>query len=82
MIQSFRFNRETLGGGGAQYDMPDEVAAFESPELQFARQLYEDSLARHGEDHNETRLLSDYLSTFTSRVMYRPTVVEASPTRL
>jgi hypothetical protein len=66
---------ETFSGGGAQYDMHDEVATVEGPELQFARQLYEESLARHGEDHNETRLLSEYISILTGRVMYRPTEI-------
>ena len=74
-IQSFRSNNETLKGVGTQYSMFDEVGAAESPELQFARQLYEESLARHGEDHNETRLLSEYISILTSGAMYHPTEI-------
>lgn len=30
--------------------------------LQFARQLYDECLKTHGEDHQETRLLQEYLS--------------------
>jgi hypothetical protein len=31
-------------------------------QLQFARQLYDRCRERHGEDHEQTRLIQDYLS--------------------
>jgi len=46
------------------YGMPEEIAGLEDVKLQFARQLYDDCLERHGEDHQETLLLFDYLSSF------------------
>lgn len=48
----------------APYSMPEQIAAVEDVSLQFARQLYEDCLQRHGADHQQTQLLSDYLSSF------------------
>lgn len=42
--------------------MPEEIAAVEDLKLQFARQLYERALERHGEDHEKTRLLSKYIA--------------------
>jgi hypothetical protein len=40
--------------------VPDnQIAALK---LQFARQLYDRSLERHGQDHEHTRLLLDYIS--------------------
>jgi hypothetical protein len=44
--------------------MPEQIASVEDVSLQFARQLYEDCLQRHGADHQQTQLLSDYLSSF------------------
>jgi hypothetical protein len=42
--------------------MPEEIAAVEDLKLQFARQLYESALERHGEDHEQTRLLCKYIA--------------------
>ena len=38
--------------------------ANEDLKLQFARQLYEGCLERHGEDHEQTRLILQYVATF------------------
>ena len=46
----------------ARYSMPEEIAAVEDLKLQFARQLYESALERHGEDHEQTRLLHKYIA--------------------
>jgi hypothetical protein len=43
--------------------MPDEIGV-EDVRLQFVRQLYDESLERHGEHHRETRLLWEYISSF------------------
>jgi hypothetical protein len=51
-------------GVEAPYSMPEQIAGLEDVKLQFARQLYDDCLERHGEDHQETRLLSEYISNF------------------
>jgi hypothetical protein len=51
-------------GMEARYSMPDRIAGVEDVKLEFARQLYYDCLERHGADHQETRLLSEYLSGF------------------
>jgi hypothetical protein len=48
----------------APSSMPEQIAGIEDVTLQFARQLYEDCLKRHGADHQQTQLLSDYLSSF------------------
>jgi hypothetical protein len=42
--------------------MPEETSAAEDPNLRFIRQLYETCLERYGEDHEQTRLLSKYIS--------------------
>ena len=45
--------------------MPDhQIAALQ---LQFARQLYDRCLERHGRDHEQTRLVLDYISVLESR---------------
>jgi hypothetical protein len=55
---------ETVEGVDAQYTMPDQIGV-DDVRLQFIRQLYDESLERHGAHHMETRLLSDYLSSFS-----------------
>jgi hypothetical protein len=45
--------------------MPDNQIA--GLKLQFARQLYERSLERHGRDHEHTCLLLDYISALEKR---------------
>jgi hypothetical protein len=35
--------------------------------LQFARQLYDRCLERHGRDHEQTRLVLDYISVLENR---------------
>jgi hypothetical protein len=45
--------------------MPDNQIA--TLKLEFARQLYDRSLERHGQDHEHTRLLLDYISALESR---------------
>jgi hypothetical protein len=64
----FIVESETLEGVDAQYTMLDEIG--EDVRLQFVRQLYDESLQRHGEHHKETRLLWEYISSFS-----RPTNV-------
>jgi hypothetical protein len=54
---------ETLDSIDAQYTMPDEIGV-EDVRLQFVRQLYDESLERHGVHHKETRLLWEYISSF------------------
>lgn len=49
-------------GVHALYNMPEETPAVEGLNLQFIRQLYETCLERYGEDHEQTRLLSKYIS--------------------
>jgi hypothetical protein len=66
-----RSDHETLEGVDAQYTMPDHIGV-DDVKLQFIRQLYDESLERHGAHHKETRLLSDYLSSFS-----RPSNVRA-----
>ena len=39
--------------------------------LQFARQLYDMCLERHGEDHEETRLVLKYISGLERRALSR-----------
>jgi hypothetical protein len=51
-------------GVEAPYSMPEQIAGLEDVKLQFARQLYDDCLERHGEDHQETRLLFEYIANF------------------
>jgi hypothetical protein len=60
----FIVESETLEGVDAQYTMPDEIGV-EDVRLQFVRQLYDESLERHGEHHKETRLLCEYISSFS-----------------
>ena len=43
----------------------------EDAKLQFARQLYDMCLERHGEDHEETRLVLKHISRLESRVPSR-----------
>jgi hypothetical protein len=43
----------------------------EDVRLQFARQLYDKCLERHGEDHEETRLVLKHISRLESRVSPR-----------
>ena len=45
--------------------MPDNQIA--TLKLEFARQLYDRSLERHGQDHEHTRLLLDYISALEHR---------------
>jgi hypothetical protein len=45
--------------------MPDkQIAALK---LQFARQLYERTLERHGKNHEQTRIVLHYISTLENR---------------
>jgi hypothetical protein len=44
--------------------MTVQIAAEEDVELQFARQLYQSCLERHGEDHEQTRLMRQYVASF------------------
>jgi hypothetical protein len=57
-------NTHSMILGSARKALPDvldnQIAALQ---LQFARQLYDRCLERHGEDHEQTRLVSDYIST-------------------
>jgi hypothetical protein len=46
------YNMETLG------------AVIDDVNLQFARQLYEGCLERYGEDHQQTRLMLQYVASF------------------
>lgn len=48
--------------------MPEQIAEVEDVKLQFARQLYDECLERHGEDHQETRLLWEYIFNFEMAV--------------
>jgi hypothetical protein len=43
----------------------------EDVRLQFARQLYDMCLERHGEDHEETRLVLKHMSKLESRIPLR-----------
>lgn len=43
----------------------------EDARLQFARQLYDVCLERHGEDHDETQLILKHISKLESRVSPR-----------
>jgi hypothetical protein len=56
-------DNETLEGVDAQYTMADQIGV-DDVKLQFIRQLYDESLERLGAHHKETRLLSDYISSF------------------
>jgi hypothetical protein len=62
MIGDFRFSRKRSPGLDAQYNMPEQIAANEDSSLQFIRQLYEDCVERYGEDHEETRLVLQYVA--------------------
>ena len=53
-----------MEGVDAQYTMADEIGV-EDLRLQFIRQLYDESLERHGAHHKETRLLWEYISSFS-----------------
>jgi hypothetical protein len=46
--------------------MQDGIEDKEDVRLQFARQLYERCLEQRGEDHEETRLVSRYISDLES----------------
>jgi hypothetical protein len=48
---------------------PDKRVA--DVELQFIRQLYDSCLARHGADHEQTRLVSDHISALERRASSR-----------
>lgn len=56
----------TLGRArNASPPVPDnQIAALR---LQFARQLYDRCLERHGENHEQTRLVLDYISALENR---------------
>jgi hypothetical protein len=41
--------------------MQPEIPAAEDPRLLFARQLYDRCLERHGPEHEETRLVAQYM---------------------
>ncbi|HUA85257.1 MAG TPA: hypothetical protein VMB85_15445 [Bryobacteraceae bacterium] len=56
---------ETLDPGTALNEMNDCIV--ENVKLQFARQLYETSLERHGPDHEQTRSLREYIAELEKR---------------
>jgi hypothetical protein len=51
------------------------AAVEEDVRLQFARQLYDMCLERHGEDHEETRLVLKHIANLENRVPSRPSEV-------
>ncbi len=76
---------ETLLGGAALYGMllrSHEIV--EDVKLQFARQLYQDCLERHGAEHEQTRKLRSYVADLerTSRPHKHSVPAEFSRSRL
>lgn len=59
--------------------MQPEIPAAEDPRLLFARQLYERCLERHGPDHDETRLVAQYMADLECRVLGKAVSPSRSP---
>jgi hypothetical protein len=61
-----------LGSADAQYNMENQSAGVDDPNLQLARQLYDRSMELYGEDHEQTRLLARYKSQMENRGVPMP----------